>query len=68
MRGRKHATLSAFFARRMADAANSGPLADMLIDAFEGAKARAKSVDELRAAMRSTTAFVAEIAESGGKR
>jgi AcrR family transcriptional regulator len=68
MRSRKRAMLSAFFARRMADAANSGPLADMLIDAFEGAKARAKSVDELRAAMRSTTGFVADIAESSGER
>lgn len=60
MRSRKRAILMGFFHKHMAGQGPLGPsaLADVLIDAFEGAKARTSDIGELSAASKAAVTLV----------
>jgi AcrR family transcriptional regulator len=60
MRANEHAVLIAFFIRHGRDAARASAMADMMIDALEGAKARMRDMDEFRANLAAIIGLVAE--------
>lgn len=65
---RKHAVLAAFFRKRMS--ARSAPAADdlayLVTDAFEGAKVRCDSIEELREAFGRSVELITAMAEKRG--
>lgn len=65
LRVRKHALLAAFFAQRTgADAGTVSDLADLVIDAFEGAKMRCADIAALQAAFGKSVILIAEAAQN----
>lgn len=69
MRSRKRMILVRFFHKYMADQGPLGAsaLADVLIDAFEGAKARISDIGELSAAARAAVVLVAGTIDKSGR-
>jgi AcrR family transcriptional regulator len=64
MRMREHEALAAYFVRLGRDGGSAGRLADLLIDALEGAKMRMRDIDGFRDSVRSAVQLVASLAES----
>lgn len=63
LRLRKHALLAAFFAERVgAETGKASDLADLVIDAFEGAKMRSPDIAALRAAFGKSANLIAAAA------
>jgi AcrR family transcriptional regulator len=60
MRAAEHAALCAFFIRHGRDAASAANMADMMIDALEGAKARMRDTAEFRTNLAAIVALVSE--------
>lgn len=60
MRADEHAALLGFFIRHGRDETRAGAMADMMIDALEGAKARMRDMGEFRANLSAITGLVAE--------
>ena len=67
---RKRVVLAEFFRRRMAsaDAQRAEALANLTIDAFEGAKLRTAGVDALREAFNTSAALIGAMVDSGADR